>query len=87
MHSIEKSFQITTSPLHFQNLLWHYNTAFHDTGIIKEYYWIKRSRTRNNPDRPYLEPAYSIYYPWIGTYWKTSQLDRLQRHLPNTPAE
>ena len=86
-HSIDESYRITTSPLHFQNLLWRYITSFHDTGITEEYYWIKRSTRHNLPDRPYLEPAYSVFYPWIGTYWKVTQLDRRQRRLPNTPPE
>ena len=79
---LEESRQVTTSPLHFQNLLWRYSTVLHDTGIYEEYYWIKRDRQPGRPDRPRLEPAYTVHYPWVGTRWTVTQSDRLQRPLP-----
>ena len=79
---LDESRQITTSPLHFQNLLWRYSTVLHDKGISEEYYWIKRDRQPGRPDRPRLEPAYTVTYPWVGTHWTVAQLDRLQRPLP-----
>jgi hypothetical protein len=85
IHGLDESRQITTSPLHFENLLWRYATVLFESGITEEYYWIKRDHHRGRPDRPRLEPAYSITYPWVGTHWKVTQLDRLQRSLPQLP--
>jgi hypothetical protein len=87
IHGLDESRNITTSPLHFENLLWRYAIILHDQGITEEYYWIKRDRKRHRPDRPRLEPAYAVNYPWTGTAWTTAQLDRLQRNLPQTPVE
>jgi hypothetical protein len=85
IHRLDESHQITTSPLHFKNLLWRYATILFNTRIVEEYYWIKRDHRQGCPDRPRLESAYSITYPWVGTHWKVTQLDRLQRSLPELP--
>jgi hypothetical protein len=85
IHGLNESRQITTSPLHFENLLWRYTSVLFKSGITEEYYWIKRDHHRGRPDRPCLEPAYSITYPWVGTNWKVTQLDRLERSLPQLP--
>ena len=75
-HDLEKSRQITTSPLHFQNLLWRSRVIVNSDGIVEEYYWIKRRTRPDRPDRPYLEPAYSVISPWFGSFWHTEQLER-----------
>ena len=75
-HDLDESRQITTSPLHFQNLLWRNRIIISSDGIIEEYYWIRRRTRIDRPDRPYLEPAYSVTYPWFGTLWSTAQLER-----------
>jgi hypothetical protein len=85
IHGLDESYRITTSPLLFENLFWRYSTFFSEVGITEEYYFIKRDRRPSRPDRPRLEPAYSVFYPWVGTYWKTTQLDSSQRNLPQTP--
>ena len=75
-HDLDESRQITTSPLHFQNLLWRTRTILSVNDITEEYYWIKRRTHIDRSDRPYLEPAYSITYPWVGIFWNTAQLER-----------
>jgi hypothetical protein len=87
IHGLDESRNVTTSPLHFENLLWRYAIILHDQGITEEYYWIKHDRKRHRPDHPRLEPAYAVNYPWTGTTWTTTQLDHLQRNLPQTPVE
>ena len=68
---------ITTSPLHFQNLLWRSKTTLTLGGIIECYCWIRRRIRNGNTDRVYLEPAYQVSYPWSEFQWIVS---RLQQH-------
>ncbi len=85
IHELDKSHHITTSPLHFQNLFWRLATYLSKTGITEEFYWIKHDWQLGQPDCSRLKPAYSVFYPWVGIYWKTTQLDCLQWALPRTP--
>ena len=81
-HGLDESRRITTSPLHFLNLLWRASIIIDDQGITEEYHWIKKRSISHRPDIPYLQPAYSVSYPWTGVFWKVTQLDR---SLPPTP--
>ena len=85
IHNLNKTRAFTTSPLNIENLYWRYSTELSELGITEEYYWIKRDVQLSRPVRPRLEPAYSVHYPWVGTHWKTTQLDRSQCTLPRTP--
>jgi hypothetical protein len=82
IHGLDESRRITTSPLHFVNLLWRTTTAIDRNGITEEYHWIKKRTIPHRPDIPYLQPAFSVTYPWVEIFWKTTQLDR---SLPPTP--
>ena len=67
-HGLDESRRITTSPLHFLNLLWRAAVIIDDQGITEEYHWIKRRTLSHRPDIPYLQPAYSVTYPWTGVF-------------------
>jgi hypothetical protein len=68
---------ITSSPLHFQNLLWRSRTTLNLEGITECYCWIRRKIRPANTDRVYLEPAYQVNTPWSEFQWTVS---RLQQH-------
>ena len=76
-HPIEEIDQITTSALHFQNLLWRSQIILTQTGITEEYSWIRRRLSPDHPDRAYIEPVYKISYPWTGIYWTVEHIVRL----------
>jgi hypothetical protein len=84
-HTLDDSRRITTSPLHFQNLLWRGTISFEPQGITELYYRIKRLTRPDYPDRPFLEPAYSVTYPWVGIYWSVTQFDRPLPPRPRNP--
>ena len=82
-HDLNQIHTISTSALHFQNFLWRFRTILGLDGITEEFYIIRRRTRPDHPDRPYLEPAYTVSYPWVGTFWTTTQLER---PLPPRPS-
>jgi hypothetical protein len=61
-HNLANVRQITTSVLHFQNLLLRTCIIVNGAGIIEEYACIKRHNCANALDKAYLEPAYKVQY-------------------------
>ena len=66
---------ISTSALHFQNLLWRYKTTLTISGITEEYFYIPCHTRPNHTDIPYLKPAYRVTYPWTGIFWHIDFLE------------
>ena len=75
-HGLDENRHITTSPLHFKNLLWRGAISFDRKGITELYYRITTYPRSNFPDLPCLEPAYSVTYPWVGIFWTVNQFDK-----------
>ena len=67
---------ITTSALHFQNLLWKNRTTISSTGIVEEYSWIRRQARNNSIDQAILRPAYTVTYPWNTEGWTVTRTHR-----------
>jgi hypothetical protein len=72
-HKLDQALGITTSPLNFQNLLWRTRIVLTPSGILEEYYWIRRRIRANSTDRATLEPAYNVAYPWNSDGWIVSR--------------
>ena len=74
-HSVQEICRVTTSALHFTNLLWR-TKVIHGPDCITEYYcWIRRQVRRDLPDRPTLEPTYNVAYPWDMYEWIVTRLE------------
>lgn len=78
-HPLEKAYEITTSPLNFQNLLWKAKVTISTSGIYEEYSWIRRRPNATRPDRAILVPAYSVQYQWNTESWTVTCVPN--RHL------
>ena len=72
-HPLREVLNISTSALNFQNLLWKSRTTVTSAGIEEEYQWIRRRIRQDTVDRPILEPAYNISYPWNDDGWTVSR--------------
>ncbi len=75
-HPIENIWQITNTPLEFQNLLWRSKVLVTHFGIYEEYQWIRRQYRPNYPERAILQPAYKVFYSWTSSSWSVSRLPR-----------
>jgi hypothetical protein len=73
-HNLTDVRQITTSVLHFQNLLLRHRIIINGAGVIEEYARIKRQNRANALDKAYLEPAYKVQYKWNQNGWTVSHL-------------
>jgi hypothetical protein len=73
-HNLTDVRQITTSVLHFQNLLLRHRIIINGAGVIEEYAHIKRQNRANALDKAYLEPAYRVQYEWNQNGWTVSHL-------------
>ena len=78
-HPINHAREITTSLLNFQGLLWKARTVLSSSGIIEEYHYIRRITRPNRPDKPTLEPTYTVVYPWGAHGWNVSRPARAYR--------
>ena len=76
-HELLRIQDITTSPLQFQHYLWKYKVRVDGEGIVETYALIKKRVWNNAPDRAYLEPAYTVSYPWHRTQWTTTDISQL----------
>lgn len=76
-HPLDEINAITTSPLHFQNLLWRSQIILTEDGITEEYSWIRRQTRPDYPDRPYLDPVFRVYYAWTNNGWVVDYIARL----------
>jgi hypothetical protein len=81
-HGLDESRRITSSPLHFRNLLWRTVISFDKKGITELYYRITTYPRSNYPALPCLDPAYSVTYPWVGIFWTVNQFDKPQPPAP-----
>jgi hypothetical protein len=73
-HNLTDVRQITTSVLHFQNLLLRHRIIINGAGVIEEYARIKRQNRANALDKAYLEPAYKVQYEWNQNGWTVTHL-------------
>ena len=72
-HSLYDLWEITTSPLNFQNLLYRTHIILTSSGIIKIYAHIKRNPCAQSTDQAYLKPVYEVSYTWATNSWVTTQ--------------
>ena len=72
-HELAKAYDITSSPLNFQNLLWRSSIVLTASGIVEEYCWIRRRTRLSASDRAVLIPAYNVTYNWIGDGWNVTR--------------
>jgi hypothetical protein len=68
-HTLTETREFSTGALNFQNLLWKVRTTLSQHGVNEEYCYIRRQIRHNSADRPILEPAFNIFYPWNNTSW------------------
>ena len=76
-HDLTEIRHVTTSALHFQNLLWRKLVNITNDSITESYYWIRRCTLQGRTDQAYLEPAYHVTYQYGRNKWTVYQV----RHL------
>jgi hypothetical protein len=73
-HNLREILQITTSALHFQNLLWRGAIEISGNNITEQYSRIRRHTLQGRPDRANLEPAFQVVYYYGREEWTVYQL-------------
>ena len=76
-HDLREIRHITTSALHFQNLLWRKSINITNKSITESYSWIRRRTLQGRPDQAYLEPAYQVTYQYRRNKWMVYQVRNL----------
>jgi len=71
-HPLSELNELSTRALNFQNLLWKIRTTLSNHGITEEYAHICQQIWPNSIDRPILEPAFRVFYPWNQPHWMVS---------------
>ena len=68
---------VTTSALHFQNLLWRKSVNITNDSITESYSWIRRHTLQGRADQAYLEPAYQVTHQYRRNKWMVYQVRNL----------
>ena len=76
-HDLREIDHITTSTLHFQNLLWRQSVNITHNNITESFSWIRRCHLQGRPDQAYLEPAYQVTYLYGRNEWTVYQVRNL----------
>ena len=76
-HDLREIRHITTSTLHFQNLLWRKSVNITNNNIMESYSWIRRCTLQGRTDKVYLEPAYQVTYQYRHNEWTVYQVRNL----------
>ena len=76
-HNLRDIRHITTSALHFQNLLWRKSVNITNDNITESYSWIRRCTLQGRPDQAYLEPADQVTYQYRCNKWMVYQVRNL----------
>ena len=61
-HDLREIEHITTSTIHFQNLLWRWSVNIANNNITESFSWIRRCTLQGQPDQTYLESSYHVVY-------------------------
>ena len=73
-HDLREIRRITSSALHFQNLLWRKSINISSNSITEGYSWIRRRTLQGRTDQAYLEPAYQVTYQYGCNEWMVYQV-------------
>ena len=76
-HDLREIRRITSSALHFQNLLWRKLINISSNSITEGYSWIRRRTLQGRTDQAYLEPAYQVTYQYRRNEWTVYQVRNL----------
>ena len=76
-HDLREIRHITSSTLHFQNLLWRKLINISNNSITESYSWIRRHMLQGRTDQAYLEPAYQVTYQYGRNKWTVYQVRNL----------
>ena len=76
-HDLREIRHITSSALHFQNLLWRKLINISNNSITESYSWIRRCTLQGRTDQTYLEPAYQVTYQYGHNEWMVYQVRNL----------
>ena len=76
-HNLREIRHLTTSALHFQNLLWRKSVNITNNSVPESYSWIRRCMLQGRTDQAYLEPAYQVTYQYRHNEWTVYQVRNL----------
>ena len=76
-HDLREIRRITSSALHFQNLLWRKLINISSNSVTESYSWIRRRTLQGRTDQAYLEPAYQVTYQYGRNKWMVYQVRNL----------
>ena len=76
-HDLREIRRITSSALHFQNLLWRKTISISNTSVTESYFWIRRRTLQGRTDQAYLEPADQVTYQYGRNEWTVYQVRNL----------
>ena len=76
-HDLREIRHITSSALHFQNLLWRKSINISSNSITESHSWIRRRTLQGRTDQAYLEPAYQVTYQYRRNEWTVYQVRNL----------
>ena len=76
-HDLREIRRITSSALHFQNLLWRKSINISSNSITESYSWIRRRTLQGRTDQAHLEPAYQVTYQYGRNEWTVYQVRNL----------
>ena len=76
-HDLREIRHITSSALHFQNLLWRKSINISSNSITESYSRIRRCTLQGRTDQAYLEPAYQVTYQYGRNEWTVYQVRNL----------